>query len=317
MRVGAVDCGTNSIRLLIADIDPATRTVRDVVRELAVVRLGAGVDRTGRLDPDRIAAALTMARTYAERCRAHAVSAVRFVATSASRDAANAADFVAGVESAFAGFGIGPEVISGDEEARLSFAGATGDLHAAAIPGPYLVVDIGGGSTEFVRGSDAVEAAISLDMGCVRYTERHLRTDPPTAAEIGAARADADATIATAARAVPFTGLGALVGLAGSVTTVTAHALGLSAYDPSRIHLATLTPQAARAAAGDLLHRRRTERAALPILHPGRVDVIGAGALIWSAIIDAVVAASGEVPVVTSEHDILDGIALSLVPGGP
>ncbi|MFN8097239.1 MAG: exopolyphosphatase [Dermatophilaceae bacterium] len=315
MRVGAVDCGTNSIRLLIADIDPATRVVTDVVRDLAVVRLGAGVDETGRLDPDRMAAALAMAGTYAARCREFDVSAVRFVATSASRDAANAAEFVAGVEAAFADSGIGPEVITGAEEARLSFLGATGDLRSALLPEPYLVVDIGGGSTEFVRGHDRVEAAVSLDMGCVRFTERHLRSDPPTPAEIAAARADAGALIAEAATAVPFDGLGTLVGLAGSVTTVTAHALGLTAYDSTRIHLATLPAGVTRAAARDLLSRTRGERAALPFMHPGRVDVIGAGALIWDAIVEAVVARSGQLPIVTSEHDILDGIALSLVPG--
>ncbi|MEI2778725.1 MAG: Ppx/GppA phosphatase family protein [Tetrasphaera sp.] len=313
MRVAAVDCGTNSIRLLIADVDRQTRVVRDVVREMNVVRLGQGVDRTGRLDPGRIAAALQMATVYAHRCREHEVEAVRFVATSASRDASNAAEFVTGVESAFADFGISPQVISGQEEAQLSFAGATGDLLVAGVPGPYLVVDIGGGSTEFVRGGDRVEAAISTDVGCVRLTERHLRDDPPTAAQIAAARGDADAALTRAADAVRLPGIGALIGLAGTVTTITAHALRLEAYDAARIHLSTLEPAEAVAAASDLLHRTRASRAALPFMHPGRVDVIGGGALVWQAIIEAVVAAAGPVPVVTSEHDILDGIALSLL----
>jgi exopolyphosphatase/guanosine-5'-triphosphate,3'-diphosphate pyrophosphatase len=345
VRVGAVDCGTNSIRLLIADIDPATRAVRDVVRELRVVRLGAGVERTGRLDPARIAAALAAAREYADRCRAHDVEAVRFVATSASRDAANAGDFVAGVAAAFRDFGIGPEVITGADEARLSFDGATGDVRAAGIPGPHLVVDIGGGSTEFVRGAASIESAVSLDIGCVRLTERHLLADPspsdtpagtpdpplgtPTGAMtdamadampdamvegLAAAWSDAATAVTRAADVVSFAGLGALVGLAGTVTTVTAHARRLAAYDPKQIHLAILTPAATIAACTELTRMDRTERAALPYMHPGRVDVIAAGALIWRAVVEAVVAASGPVPVVTSEHDILDGIALSLVP---
>jgi exopolyphosphatase/guanosine-5'-triphosphate,3'-diphosphate pyrophosphatase len=337
VRVGAVDCGTNSIRLLIADIDPATRTVRDVVRELRVVRLGAGVERTGRLDPARIAAALAAAREYADRCRAQDVEAVRFVATSASRDAANAGDFVAGVAAAFRDFGIGPEVITGADEARLSFDGATGDVRAAGIPGPHLVVDIGGGSTEFVRGAASIESAVSLDIGCVRLTERHLLADPspsdtpagtpaspqgtPAGAMtdamvegLAAAWSDAATAVTRAADVVSFAGLGALVGLAGTVTTVTAHARRLAAYDPKQIHLAILTPAATIAACTELTRMDRTERAALPYMHPGRVDVIAAGALIWRAVVEAVVAASGPVPVVTSEHDILDGIALSLVP---
>lgn len=315
MRVAAVDCGTNSIRLLVADIDPQTRAVRDVVREMTVVRLGQGVDRTGRLDPGRIAAVLQAATVYAAQCREHDVEAVRFVATSASRDASNAAEFVTGVETAFAGFGISPQVITGQEEARLSFAGATGDLSGAGVPGPYLVVDIGGGSTEFVRGSDRVEAATSTDIGCVRLTERHLRDDPPTGDQVAAARADVESALARAAAVVPFPGIGALVGLAGTVTTITAHALRLERYDADRIHLSALGPAEVVAAAADVLGRSRAERAALPYMHPGRVDVIGGGALVWRAIIERVVAVAGQVPVVTSEHDILDGIALSLLPG--
>ena len=317
MRVGAIDCGTNSIRLLIADVEPASGALRDVVRRMEVVRLGLGVDRTGRIDPERMAAAVAMARQYAAQCREHAVAAVRFVATSASRDAENAADFISGVEDAFAsaGFGVSPEVISGAEEADLSFRGATGDLRAAAIPGPYLVVDIGGGSTEFVRGEAHVEAALSTDVGCVRLTERHLHSDPPTAAEIAAARADVEAAIDSALAVVPFAGVQALVGLAGTVTTVTAHALGLPEYLGDRIHLTALPGNEIRAAGGDLLTMTRADRAALPFMHPGRVDVIGGGALVWSAIVERIQAVAGVVPVVTSEHDILDGIALSAAGG--
>lgn len=314
MRVGAIDCGTNSIRLLIADIDPATYAVRDIVRRMEVVRLGYGVDRTGRLDPERIVATLAMCREYAAQCREHGTVAIRFAATSASRDASNAAVFVEGVQDAFGDLGVTPEVISGAEEAALSFRGATGDLHAAGIPGPYLVVDIGGGSTEFVLGTTDVDASLSTDVGCVRLTERHLRSDPPTEAEVAAARADVEAAINAAADVVPLERTATLVGLAGSVTTVTAHALALAAYEPNAIHLSTLDAAAMRAACDDLIAMSRADRAALPFMHPGRVDVIGGGALVWRTVIDRVVAAAGEVPIVTSEHDILDGIALSLVP---
>jgi len=314
MRVAAVDCGTNSIRLLIADVDPATGGLRDLVRRMEIVRLGQGVDRTGRLDPERIDAALAMSREYAEQCRTYAVDAVRFVATSASRDASNAGDFVTGVEAAFADFGVSPEVVSGSEEATLSFQGATGDLRAAGISSPYLVVDIGGGSTEFVLGTESVDAAISVDVGCVRITERQLRSDPPTHAEIAEARADVDAALDVAAAAVPMDRARTLVGLAGSVTTVTAHALVLPSYQPERIHLSRLQPHLARAAADDMLAMTRADRADLPFMHAGRVDVIGGGALVWRAVIDRVTELAGPIPVVTSEHDILDGIALSLLP---
>ena len=314
MRVGAIDCGTNSVRLLIADIDPTTHAVRDIVRRMEVVRLGYGVDRTGRLDPERIAATLAMCREYAAQCREHGTVAIRFAATSASRDASNAAVFVEGVQDAFGDLGVTPEVISGAEEAALSFRGATGDLHAAGIPGPYLVVDIGGGSTEFVLGTTDVDASLSTDVGCVRLTERHLRSDPPTEAEVAAARADVEAAINAAADVVPLDRTATLVGLAGSVTTVTAHALALAAYEPTAIHLSTMDAAAMHAACDDLIAMSRADRAALPFMHPGRVDVIGGGALVWRTVIDRVVAAAGEVPIVTSEHDILDGIALSLVP---
>jgi exopolyphosphatase / guanosine-5'-triphosphate,3'-diphosphate pyrophosphatase len=317
VRVGAVDCGTNSIRLLVADVDRTTGALTDVLRRMEVVRLGYGVDRTGRIDPEAMERTLAMSREYAGQCASLGAEAVRFAATSASRDAANAGEFVEGVREAFAAFGTTPEVITGDEEAALSFRGATGDVVAAGIDGPYLVVDLGGGSTEFVRGTGSVEAARSVDIGCVRMTERHLHSDPPTAEEVAAATADIEAAVEAALETVPADGVRTLVGLAGSVTTVTAQAWALPTYDPRRIHL-TVTPAAQmRAAARELLAMTREQRAARPFMHPGRVDVIGAGALVWDVVIREVAEHSGrgdELTVVSSEHDILDGMALSLVP---
>jgi exopolyphosphatase/guanosine-5'-triphosphate,3'-diphosphate pyrophosphatase len=310
-RVGAIDCGTNSIRLLIADTD-GDGTLTDVLRRMEVVRLGYGVDRTGVIDPEAMRRTVAMAAEYAGQCRSAGVQAVRFVATSASRDARNADEFVAGVREAFSDFGTSPEVVSGAEEAELSFRGATGGLRRRGIDGPYLVVDLGGGSTEFVRGTHAVEAARSVDIGCVRMTERHLRSDPPTAAEVEAATRDIDAAIDLAADEVGLAGTKALVGLAGSITTVTAHALGLPAYDATRIHLTELTPEETLRSCRSLLHLTRADRAALPFMHPGRVDVIGAGALVWHQVVQRVAREAGTTRVITSEHDILDGIALSL-----
>jgi exopolyphosphatase / guanosine-5'-triphosphate,3'-diphosphate pyrophosphatase len=316
-RVGAIDCGTNSIRLLVADVEPASPggapTLVDVVRRMEVVRLGYGVDRTGVIAPEAMARTLAMAGEYAAQCEKLEVERVRFVATSASRDARNADEFVDGVRTAFSAYGIAPEVVSGHEEASLSFLGATGGLQAHGVLGPFLVVDLGGGSTEFVRGTTEVEQARSVDIGCVRMTERHLHTDPPTAAEVAAATAGIDAAIDRAAAVVDLSGVSALVGLAGSVTTITAHALRLTAYDPVRIHLASLPVERVVAACTDLLGMTRAERAALGFMHPGRVDVIGAGALVWRRIVERVHREAGIAQVVTSEHDILDGIALSLV----
>lgn len=318
MRVGAIDCGTNSIRLLVADVETDGRTgervLRDVERRMEVVRLGQGVDQTGRLDPEALRRTLDMAGVYAGRCRELGVQrgAVRFVATSASRDAENADDFVAGVQEAFGDLDATPEVVSGDEEAQLSFAGATGGLAEAGYDGTYLVVDIGGGSTELARGTHEVVSGISLDMGCVRMTERHLRSDPPLQEEVDAARHDIAVALDDAEAQVGLGGVGTLVGLAGSVTTVTAHALGLDRYDSSAIHLARLAPTEVMGAAGDLLAMTREERAALGFMHPGRVDVIGAGALVWHEVVARAAAATGPDLVVTaSEKDILDGIALS------
>ncbi|MEP7191796.1 MAG: exopolyphosphatase [Actinomycetota bacterium] len=311
-RVAAIDCGTNSIRLLIADIDPDSGTLSDLVRRMEIVRLGHGVDRTGVIAPDAMARTLAQAHEYATQCSELGVERVRFVATSASRDARNAQEFVDGVRDAFAAFGVTPDVVTGHEEASLSFRGATGDLRAKGIPGPYLMVDLGGGSTEFVRGTDDVEQARSVDVGCVRMTERHLRGDPPTSSQIAAAVVDVEAAIDQAAEAVGFAGISTLVGLAGSITTITAHALRLTSYQPDKIHLSQLPASQIIDACTSLLLMTRAQRAALPFMHEGRVDVIGAGGLVWRTIIERLQRDLSITSVVTSEHDILDGIALSI-----
>ncbi|WP_405475025.1 exopolyphosphatase [Paenarthrobacter ilicis] len=312
-RVAAIDCGTNSIRLLIADVPDAggREQLTDVVREMRVVRLGQGVDATGQLAPEALERTFAAARDYAQLIQDHGAERVRFAATSATRDAANRQVFVDGIRDIL---GVEPEVLTGDEEAALSFAGASSVLPIAQDDA-VLVVDLGGGSTEFVLGdSRGVIAARSVDIGCVRLTERHLRSDPPTAAEIAAAEADVDAALDLAAGTVPLTRATAVVGVAGSVTTITAHALGLREYQPHRIHGASLSLESISDAAGSLLAMTRHERSALPFMHPGRVDVIGAGALVWRRILQRLVDVSqGAITAATSsEHDILDGLALSI-----
>jgi exopolyphosphatase/guanosine-5'-triphosphate,3'-diphosphate pyrophosphatase len=299
-RVAGIDCGTNSIRLLVADVGDAGLT--DVVRTMEIVRLGEGVDRTGRLSPAAIDRTRVALERYAKTIAETGAERVRMVATSASRDASNADEFRGMVRGVL---GQDPEVISGDAEARLSFTGALAGLRAQA---PYLVVDIGGGSTEFVLGTDSVEAARSVDIGCVRLTERHLHSDPPTAAEIAAAEADVRAAVALARETVPVAEAQTLVGLAGTVTTVTALALGLPEYDSTKIHHARISAAQVADVTSMLLRSTHAERAALPVMHPGRVDVIGAGALVLRVLMEAV----GADEMVASEHDILDGIALSL-----
>lgn len=317
MRVAAIDCGTNSIRLLIADADEEQPGVlTDVVRRMEVVRLGQGVDTTGSLDAEALARTLDMCREYADQCREHGVPPgnVRFVATSATRDANNSQDFVAGVREAFAELDVAPEVVVGEDEARLSFAGATRGLVETDFEGPYLVVDIGGGSTEIVRGTHEVVASGSFDIGCVRLTERHHRTDPPTQEVIDAARYDIAEALDAAEAEVGLGGVRTIVGLAGSVTTVTAQALGLTSYDPSAIHLANVSVDEMLEACERLILSTRAERAAQPFMHPGRVDVIGAGALIWYEIIERARGANGpDIVVTASERDILDGVAQSVV----
>lgn len=312
-RVAAIDCGTNSVRLLIADVVPGVDTTSEIVRIATVTRLGQGVDRTGRLDPEALARTVATIREFAELIEAHDVERVRFVATSAMRDAENASEFTEAVEAILA---VVPEVISGQEEAALSFAGAV-SVAAGEHPGPFLVVDLGGGSTELVLGERAPEAAISLDVGGVRMHERHLHSDPPTQAEIDAAAADVRAALDRAAAVVPLGRTSTLIGVAGTITTVTAHAQRLPSYQRERIDGAVLPTGIVLAAAQDLLHLTRAERGVLPYLQPGRIDVIGAGALVWFEVVARVMAeveaAGGELPtIVTSEHDILDGIALSL-----
>jgi exopolyphosphatase/guanosine-5'-triphosphate,3'-diphosphate pyrophosphatase len=313
MRTAAIDCGTNSIRLLIADIEDGVLT--DVERLMRVVRLGEGVDATGRLSEAALERTFAAAEEYAELIRKHGNPPVRFVATSASRDAENRQVFVDGIR---ARLGVEPEVISGDEEARLSFNGAVSVLETARDE-TVLVIDLGGGSTEFVAGTTAgLVAARSTNMGCVRYTERFLRADPPTSEQIEAMEAEVGRLMDEAAAEVPLERVTKIVGVAGSVTTVTAHALELPAYQPERIHGAELDIATVSAAASDLLARTRAERASLPYMHPGRVDVIGAGALIWKSIVERVAAVTGGrvTTAVTSEHDILDGIALSVAERG-
>ncbi len=303
-RVAALDCGTNSLRLLVADVDGGTLT--DVVRDMEIVRLGQGVDRTGRFAPEALARTLDVLGRYAADVRRLGAERVRMVATSATRDAANRDEFVSGVHDLL---GVEPEVVSGDEEAALSFAGATRDLSGGSLPPPYLVVDIGGGSTEFVLGTDRVEAGRSVDIGCVRMSERHFAADPPDPAEVAAAVADIDAAIEQAAEVVPLGEARTLVGLAGSVTTVAGIALGLPAYDPAAIHHTRIPTAQVAAVSERLLAMTREERAAIPVMHPGRVDVIAAGALVLRLILER----TGLPEVVASEHDILDGIAWSLV----
>ncbi|MGY1736620.1 Ppx/GppA phosphatase family protein [Geodermatophilus sp. SYSU D00684] len=314
-RVAAIDCGTNSIRLLVADVPPEGAHT-DLLRRMEVVRLGQGVDATGRLAPEAIERTRVVLAEYAAQARDLGATAVRMVATSATRDAANREDFEAMVRTTL---GRAPDVVPGDEEARLSFLGATASLAAAAAAHggppprpPHLVVDIGGGSTEFVLGDAAgVRAARSVDVGCVRLTERHLHGDPPTADEIGASEADIRAALAEVAAAVPVEEAVTLVGLAGSVTTVAALALRLPAYDAEAIHGSRIPVSAVRSVTAGLLTATRERRAAYPVMHPGRVDVIGAGALVLRVVMDAF--ALDEV--VVSEHDILDGIALRLARG--
>jgi exopolyphosphatase/guanosine-5'-triphosphate,3'-diphosphate pyrophosphatase len=301
MRVAAIDCGTNSIRLLIADIDG--NNFREVVRDMEIVRLGQGVDETGQFHPEAIARTLAAVDKFAAEIAKRGVEKIRFCATSATRDATNRHLFVDGVRERL---GIELEVITGDEEAALSFAGAIKDLDPTN--GPFLVVDIGGGSTEFVFGTSTVEAARSVNIGCVRMTERHFASDPATAEQIELARTDIQAAIAQAAAVVSITKAKTLVAVAGTATTVAAAALELPEYDRYAIHLSRISAQQTHDAATMFATSTREQRLALGYMHPGRVDVIAAGSLVLSEIIKA----TGATEFVASESDILDGMAFSL-----
>jgi exopolyphosphatase/guanosine-5'-triphosphate,3'-diphosphate pyrophosphatase len=300
-RVAAIDCGTNSVRLLIADAQP-DGSLKDVTRQMRIVRLGQGVDRTGRLAEEAIERTRVALVHYAAEIVAAGVDHARMVATSASRDASNADDFRAMVTATL---GFAPEVVSGDEEARLTFAGAVQGLQAKP---PFLVFDIGGGSTEFVVGSAAgVDAAISVDIGCVRLTERHLHDHPPTPAQVAAAEKDIIGAVDRALAAVDAGRAHTFVGLAGSVTTVTALALGLTEYVPEHIHRARVSTADVAKVTADLLAATPEQRLENAVMHPGRADVIGAGALILRIILER----AGAEAVVASESDILDGVAMS------
>lgn len=306
-RVAAIDCGTNSLRLLVADVDPEAGTLTDLDRRMEIVRLGEGVDRTGRIAPEALERTLATCRRFAAVMADLGVTRTRMIATSASRDAENAAEFVRGVHETL---GLEPEVISGDEEAELSYAGATRELASRPdVEPPYLVVDIGGGSTELVRATNGGVVARSVDVGSVRLTERYLADDPPTEEQIVAATRDVDAALMLAAQVVRLDGVGTLVGVAGSVTTIGGIALELPAYDRERVHHSRMTADRVHVITENLLRMPHADRAAMTVIHPGRVDVIAAGALI----LDRIVRHTGVTDVLVSEHDLLDGVAWSLV----
>lgn len=299
MKVAAIDCGTNSIRLLVANEENGQ--IFDLVRLMEVVRLGEGVDRTGEFSQAALDRTFAAARKYAEVINELKVDRIRFCATSASRDARNRELFVDGIHQIL---GVRPEVIPGEEEANLSFSGAT----SGRSDGPFLVVDIGGGSTEFVVGQERVEGAISVDIGCVRMTERHMVSDPITQSEIESATVDIDAAITRALNAVPVANAKTLIAVAGTATTVAAAALGLTEYQPERIHGSRISLAQVQAINEKFTDSTRAERAALPYMHPGRVDVIVAGSLVLRRILEL----GGFDSFIASEHDILDGIAFSL-----
>jgi exopolyphosphatase / guanosine-5'-triphosphate,3'-diphosphate pyrophosphatase len=310
-RVAAIDCGTNSIRLLVADVthDAAAggaASTTEIVREMRIVRLGQGVDSSGRLAQDAIDRTLQATREYAELIAMLGADQVRFCATSAARDAENADEFAVGVESIL---GVPPQVLTGEQEAQASFVGATRGL----APEHALVVDIGGGSTELVAGFGSdVEWSTSLDIGSVRLTERHLQSDPPPVAEVTDCMNHIDSVVGPAVE-----GLGpvaSIVGVAGTITTVAAHALALPTYDRQAIHGARLPVDEVKSACLSLVRMTVADRRALPFMHPGRADVIGGGALILDRVLELLPLDTDTI--VISEHDILDGIAWGVASGG-
>jgi len=300
-RVAAIDCGTNSIRLLIADITGGN--FKEVLRTMEIVRLGQGVDQNKSFHPDAIARTLSAVEKFAQLIASKGVEKIRFCATSATRDASNRELFTNGVKKIL---GVEVEVIPGEQEAALSFIGATKELSQS--DGSFLVVDIGGGSTEFVFGSEKVEFAKSVNIGCVRMSERHLNSQPPTMAQIAEAIIDIDLAITQAAKVVPISQAKSLVAVAGTATTVAAAALKLEEYDRYLIHLSRISAPAVHQVAAMFQSLNKDQITALGYMHPGRVDVITAGALVLSRIM----AATGASEFIASESDILDGIAWSL-----
>lgn len=294
--VAAIDCGTNSIRLLIAEIDGDAKT--DLLREMRVVRLGQGVDETGTLAPEAVERTLEACREYGGVIDAMGVDVVSFAATSAMRDADNAADFSDRVEEIL---GVRPRVLTGEEEARASFEGATGDVAEALT----AVIDLGGGSTEVVQGLGAPTFSHSFDLGSVRMTERFLLTDPPSVAEVTACMTHLDAVLAPVLSKLEPSD--EIVGVAGTITTIAAHSLALPSYDSEVIHQARIHVDDVRAACGSLMQMPVADRRALPFMHPGRADVIAGGALILDRVLEHLPRTTDEL--VVSEQDILDGIA--------
>jgi exopolyphosphatase / guanosine-5'-triphosphate,3'-diphosphate pyrophosphatase len=310
VRVGAIDCGTNSIRLLIADV--ADGVLRDVHREMRIVRLGEGVDATGQFAPAALARTGAVLAEYADELRVHGAERVRMVATSAARDVGNRDEFFA-MTAELLGVvqpGAVAEVITGTEEAALSFIGAVGELDDAAAP--FVVVDLGGGSTEVVVGDREVKASFSADIGCVRLTERCLHSDPPTAAEVEVARIVVRDGLSEAFSVVPVAGARTWVGVAGTMTTLSALAQRMATYDADAIHLSRVGFDELLPVCEDLIAMTRKQRAALGPMHEGRVDVIGGGAIVVEELARELRSRAGIDELVVSEHDILDGIALSI-----
>ena len=302
-RVAAVDCGTNSIRLLIHDTETG-----EVSRRNTIVRLGQGVDETGQFVLEAIERTRVALADYVEEMQRENATRVRMVATSATRDAANREDFFAMTRELLGQIqpGAVAEVISGEEEAALSFAGATADLDPAR--GPFCVIDLGGGSTEFVMEGHA----ISTQMGCVRITERIMRTDPPTEEETVAARAYVDQRIAEAAQTVPFAKAKTFVGCAGTFTTLSAIAQNLNSYDPERIHMSEIPFDRLREVTADLRSKTAAQRRESPVVHPGRADVIGSGSTVVEQLMDEFEGEACATSFIISEKDILDGIVAGL-----
>ena len=301
-RVAAIDCGTNSIRLLIADISGGK--FKEVLRDMEIVRLGQGVDENKSFHPDAINRTLAAVEKFKNQLAGKGVEKIRFCATSATRDAANRDLFIDGVRQIL---GVEVEVIPGEEEARLSFNGATKELLQSDAP--FLVVDIGGGSTEFVYGNKEVEFAKSVDIGCVRMSERHLKSQPVEMSQVAQAIIDIDKAIAQAAAVVQISTAKTLVAVAGTATTIAAAALELETYDRYTIHLSRIPAEKVHKVSAAFQAMTKSEISNLGFMHPGRVDVITAGSLVLSR----VMAATGATEFVASESDILDGMAWSLI----